>query len=107
MPPVLDNFYDVIEFVACVLSYVSTALFALALGAAGLLNRVPARAYAIVSALFVLLLASRGIAYPEISGQTAPWYTQPGVIAGIPAIPWIMPGLFAAILLRRAGDKSR
>jgi len=45
----------------------------------------------------------RGIEYPEISGQTAPWWTHPGVIVRIAAIPWLMPGLLAAILLRRAG----
>lgn len=104
LPSILDNFYNIIEFVACTLTYTSTAVFAIALCSSRVLGRGPARAYAIVSAIFVLLLVMRGIAYPEISGQTAPWYTQPGVIAGIPAIPWVIPGMLAAVLLRRAGD---
>jgi len=61
-------------------------------------------AYATASAVLMLLLIVRGFEYPEISGRTAPWYTQPGVIAGIPAIPWLMPTLMGALLLRRAGD---
>jgi len=100
LPPILDNFYDIIEFIACVLTYTSTAIFAIALGFSGVLGRGAVRAYVIASAILVSLLAMRGIAYPEISGQTAAWYTQPGIIAGIPAIPWIMPGMLAAVLLR-------
>jgi hypothetical protein len=34
-------------------------------------------------------------------------YTRPGVIAGIPAVPWIMPCLLGVVLLRRAGDEHR
>ena len=49
----------------------------------------------------------RGVAYPEISSDTAPWYTRPGVIAGIPAIPWIMACLLGVVVLRRAGDTKR
>jgi hypothetical protein len=49
-------------------------------------------------------MVMRGLSVPEISGNTAPWYTRPGVIVGIPAIPWIMPCLLGVVLLRRAGD---
>jgi hypothetical protein len=105
LPDVLSHFYSAIEFVACVMTYVTTAVFATALGRVGLLGRGAARAYAAASAILVLILLTRGIEYPEISGNTAPWYTQPGVIAGIPAIPWIMTCLLGAVLLRRAGDR--
>lgn len=81
------------------------AYFALALGSSRLLKHGPALAYDCQRDIR-LAVGLRGIAYPEISGQTAPWYSQPAVIAGIPAIPWIMPGMFAAVLLRRAGDGS-
>jgi hypothetical protein len=103
-PAVLGSLYSALEFVACLLTYVTTALFATALGRAGVLGRGAARAYMVASAIFVLLLVMRGLAFPEISGNTAPWYTRPGVIAGIPAIPWLMPGLLGAVLLRRAGE---
>ena len=103
----LGDFYSVLEFVACVLTYVTTAAFAASLGQARWLGRGAARAYVAASAVFVLLLVIRGVTYPEISDNTAPWYTRPGVIAGIPAIPWIMPGLLGAVVLRRAGDEQR
>lgn len=35
------------------------------------------------------------------------WYTIPAFVAGIPAVPWIMPCLFGVVLLRRAGDEQR
>jgi hypothetical protein len=101
----LGEFYSVLEFVACVMTYVTTAAFAASLGRAGWLGRGAARAYITACAVLVLFLLMRGLSYPEISGQTAPWYTQPGVIAGIPAIPWLMPSLLGVVLLKRAGDE--
>ena len=103
---VIANFYSILEFIACVSTYLATAAFATSLGKAGWLGRAAARAYAGASMLLLLFLLMRGIAYPEISAATAPWYTQPGVIAGIPAVPWLMPGLFGVVLLRRAGDEG-
>jgi hypothetical protein len=103
----LGEFYSVLEFVACVLTYVTTAAFATSLGRARWLGRGAARAYVMASAVLLLFLVMRGLSYPEISGSTAPWYTRPGVIAGIPAIPWIMPCLLGVVLLRRAGDEQR
>jgi hypothetical protein len=76
----LSGYYDVLEFVACLLTYVATALF-------------------------VVLLLARGVEFPEISGRTAPWYTRPGVIAGIPAVPWLMPCLLGVVALRSAGGE--
>jgi hypothetical protein len=86
------------------MTYVTTAVFATALGRARVLGRGATLAYATASTVLVLLLVMRGLEFPEISGNTAPWYTRPGVIAGIPAIPWIMPCLLGAVLLRRAGE---
>ena len=104
-PPALLMYFDsAVEFVACLMTYVTTAAFATALGRARFLGRGAARAYATASAILVLLLVMRGLEFPEISANTAPWYTQPGVIAGIPAIPWIMSGLLGAVLLRQARD---
>ena len=86
------------------MTYVTTALYATALGRVRLLGRGAARAYVTASAIFVLLIVMRGLEFPEISGNTAPWYTRPGVIAGIPAIPWVMPCLLGALLLRGARE---
>jgi hypothetical protein len=103
----LGELYSALEFVACVLTYIATAAFAASLGQARWLGRSAARAYVMVSMVLVLLLVTRGLSYPEISGNTAPWYTRPGLIAGIPAIPWIMPCLLGVVSLRRAGDDQR
>jgi hypothetical protein len=107
LPMFLGNFYSALEFVACVMTYVATLFFAVALWRTKLLRRGAACVYMVVSALMMLLIIMRGIDFPEISSHTAPWYTRPGVIAGIPAIPWFMPGLLGVVLLRRAGDMQR
>jgi hypothetical protein len=104
LPMFLDNFYSALEFVACVTTYAATLFFAIALWQTKLLSRGAACVYMAVSAIMMLLIIVRGIDYPEISSHTAPWYTRPGVIAGIPAIPWLMPCLLGVVLLRRAGD---
>ena len=103
-PVILGMLYSTLEFFACLMTYVTTGVFAVAMGRARLLGRGAARAYMIACGVFVLLLVMRGLEFPEISANTAPWYTRPGVIAGIPAVPWIMPCLLGAVLLRRAGD---
>jgi hypothetical protein len=105
-PAILGTLYSSLEFFACLMTYVTTGIFAVALGQARLLGRGPTRAYLIACGILVLLLVMRGLQFPEISANTAPWYTRPGVIAGIPAVPWIMPCLLGAVLLRRAGDAA-
>lgn len=105
--PLLVNLYGVWEFVAAVLTYVATAAFAASLGEARWLGRGAARAYVIANMILLLLLVARGLSYPELSSDTAPWYVRPGFIAGIPAIPWLMPGLLGVVVLRRAGDEQR
>ncbi len=100
----LSEMYSVLEFAACVLTYIATAAFAASLGQARWLGRSAARGYVTASLTLVLLLVMRGVSYPEVSATTSPWYLRPGLIAGIPAVPWIMPGLLGVVLLRRAGD---
>jgi hypothetical protein len=100
-PAILGDYYSAIEFVACVMTYVTTAVFATGMERARLLGRGAATAYVTVGAILVVLIILRGLAFPEVSANTAPWYTRPGVIAGVPAIPWVMPCLLGAVLLRR------
>ncbi len=104
LPSILGDFYSAIEFVACILTYAATAMFATAMSPVRFLGRFPALGYVTASAMLVLLILVRGLEYPEISANTAPWYTQPGVIAGIPAIPWLMPTLLGVVLIGRAGE---
>lgn len=103
VPALLSHLYDVLEFFACLLTYVCTALAATSMNRAGMLSRTAMRVLVALCTVIVVLLVLHGIEYPEISGQTAPWYTQPGVIVRIPAIPWLMPGVLGAMLLRAAG----
>ena len=99
------DLYSVLEFAACVLTYLATAAFAAALSQARWLGRGAARAYVIASIVFIILLVMRGVSFPELSDASAPWYVRPGFVAGIPAVPWIMPFLLGVVVLRRAGDE--
>ena len=103
----LGDVFGVLEFVGCVLTYLATAAFAASLGQTRWLGRGAARAYVTASLVLLLLVVMGGVYVPEVSTHTAPWYTRPGVIARIPAIPWIMPFLLGVVLLRRAGDEQR
>lgn len=94
---------DVMLFVACVLTYLATASFALAFGRVRWLGRSGSRAYAVLALAAAALLMTRGISFPDLAGP-APWYLRPAFVVGIPAIPWILPFLLGVILLRRAGD---
>jgi len=102
----LVNMSDVLLFVACVLTYLTTAGFAASLGKVGWLGRPAARTFAVANLVAVLLIATRGLSFPDPAATSTPWYTQPGFIAGIPAVPWIMPFLIGLVLLRRAGHDA-
>ena len=98
--------YDILLFFACILTYLTTAAFAASLGRARWLGRGATRAYVIVSFVALLFLVLRGFSYPDLTASSTPWYLRPAFIAGIPAVPWIMPFLLGVVLLRRAGDES-
>ena len=98
----LGDTFDVLLFVAGFLTYLATASFGASLGRVQWLGRGAARAFAIVNGVALLFLVLRGFQYPD--GRVTPWYTNPGFIVGIPAVPFIMPFLFGVVLLRRAGD---
>jgi len=103
VPALTSHLYDVLEFFACLLTYVCTALAATSMNRAGMLGKTAMRVLVALCAVILVLLVLRGIEFPDISGQTAPWYTQPGVIVRISAIRWLMPGVLGAILLRATG----
>jgi hypothetical protein len=95
--------HDVLLFVAGFLTYLATVSFAASLGRVHWLGRGATRAFIIVSFVALLFLMIRGVKYPN--GRATTWYTSPGFIVGIPAVPFIMPFLFGVVLLRRAGDE--
>ena len=99
----LDEVFSVVEFFGCVLTYLATAMFAASMARARWLSRDAARGYAVACLVLLVLLFLRGIDYPTGPSE-APWYARAGVIAGIPAIPWFLPALLGAVVLRRAGE---
>ena len=100
----LNAVVDMILFLAGALTYISTAAFAVSLGRAQWIGRGAARAFMIISLVALLLLVIRGLHFPDPRALSMPWYTNPGFIVGIPAVPFIIPFLFGVVLLRRAGD---
>ncbi|HZJ53938.1 MAG TPA: hypothetical protein VFD38_07335 [Myxococcaceae bacterium] len=98
----LDDLFSVVEFFGCILTYLTTAAFSESLARARWMGRGAARGYQVACLLLIVLLVLRGISYPVLSESTLPWYARPGLFAGIPAIPWIMPALLGAVVLRRA-----
>src|SRR5207248_9719349 len=100
----LGDTFDVLLDLGAVLTYLATAAFAASLGRVQWLGRRGTRAFIIVSFVALLFLMIRGLKYPK--GRVTPWYTSPGFIVGIPAVPFIMPFLFGVVLLRRAGEEG-
>jgi len=110
VPPMiisLSNMLDILLFVGCVLTYITTAGFAASMGRVRWLGRGATRAYVVASVVAVVFIAVRGLSFPDPTADATPWYLRPGFIAGIPAVPWIMPFLLGVVLLRRAGDEPR
>lgn len=95
--------FDILLFAAGLLTYLATAAFAIASGRERFLGRLASRTYLTVSLVLALFLVLRGAAFVTPGELSAPWYASPGFVAGIPAIPWLMPALLGAVLLRRAG----
>lgn len=81
-----------------------TATLAHSLARAGWLGRRPALAYVLLNILAFALLLVRGLSFPTPGANPGPWYTRPGFVVGIPAMPWVMPYLLGAAILRRCGD---
>jgi hypothetical protein len=98
---------DIQLFIACVLTYVATALLAVSMGRVRWLGRGATRAYVMANGIALALLIVRGLSFPNPATLETPWYTQPGFVVGIPAIPWIMPGWLGVVVLRRAGRVRR
>ena len=102
----LGDMGDLLLFVAGFLTYLATVAFAASLGRVQWLGRSATRAFMIVNGVALLFLLIRGIQYPDPKALSAPWYTSPGFVVGIPAVPFIMPFLFGVVLLRRAGEEQ-
>lgn len=97
----LSDSIDALIFIACILTYLGTLIFAVCLGRVGWLGRGATRVYVIANLLLLILILIKGLSYPDPTAKSAPWYLNLGFVAGIPAVPWIIPYLFGVILLRQ------
>jgi hypothetical protein len=102
----LNDVFDILLDVACLLTYLATAAFAASFGRTRWLGRGATRAYVATNLIALLCLVMRGMSFPDPAGLSTPWFTRPGFVAGIPAVPFIMPFLLGVVLMRRAGDKQ-
>jgi hypothetical protein len=102
----LGDVFDLVLFVAGFLTYLATLAFAASLGRVQWLGRRATRAFMIVNGVALLFLVIRGLQFPDPRALSTPWYTSPGFVVGIPAVPFIMPFLLGVVLLRRAGEEQ-
>ena len=103
----LHPFRDLVLSLAGALTYVATATFAASLARAQWLGRKASVAYIIVSFIALFFIVIKVLERPDPAASSQPWYTIPGVILGVPALPLIMPSLLGVVLLRRAGDEQQ
>src|SRR5437588_117778 len=104
--PAENQMRYLVLFVAGFLTYLATAAFAASVGRVQWLGRGATRAFMIVNGVALLFLVIRGVQFPDPKSLSAPWYTSPGFVVGIPAVPFIMPFLLGVVLLRRAGEEK-
>jgi len=102
----LSHSIDAVIFIACILTYLATMIFAACMGRVLWLGTGATRAYVIANLVFLLLIVIKGLSYPDPTASFVPWYLNLGFIAGIPAVPWIMPYLLGVVLLRRGTHES-
>lgn len=102
----LSVMLDLILTLGGALTYLATAAFAASLGRTEWLGRKASRAYVIFNLVALLFLIIRGVSFPDPATLSIPWYTNPGFVVGIPAVPFIMPFFLGVMLLRRAGEKD-
>lgn len=98
----LGNTADVLLYFAGLVTYISTAFYALSFVRQGWI--VPVKGWAIIaiSGFAIIALVIRGLQYPDLA---ADWYTAPGTVVGIPAIPWVLPYMLGICALFRAAGE--
>ena len=102
----LRPFHDLLLSVAAALTYFATAAIACSLARIDWLGRKASLAYIIVNIIALVFIVIKIAEHPDPAAADQAWYTIPGFILGIPALPLIMPSLLGVVLLRRAGDEE-
>jgi hypothetical protein len=102
----LHAFQDLLLSLAGALTYVATAAFAASLARTEWMGRKASLAYIIVNFIALFFIVIKVQQHPDPAAVSQPWYTIPGFILAVPALPLIMPSLLGVVLLRRAGDEQ-
>ncbi len=102
----LMDFSDVLLFFGGLFTYLATASLAIAIGRAAWIGSRTAWTFALVNLAALACLVARGITFPDPRVVFAQVYSIPGWIAGIPAVPWIIPCILGLMLIRRAAAGS-
>ena len=101
----IGNVFDTLLFVACGLTYLTTAIFAHAMGQQKWIGKRASRAFIFFNLIAFTFLCIRGLSFPDPRASSTPWFMRPGFVAGIPAMPWVMPFLLGVLALR--GPKAK
>jgi hypothetical protein len=101
-PTPLDALSMAALFFAGALTYIATFAFARALARVGWVGARTAFVLQVLATLGLAFLVARGFAYPSVHAAFSHWFTIPGFIAGIPAVPWMPLCAIGVLLLRRA-----
>ncbi len=101
----LSGLTDTLLFFGGFLTYLATAMIVMSLGRTQMLGRKAVWAYLTICVVALACLAARGLQFPDPNVVFQHWYLIPGWIAGIPAIPWIMPCLLGVAFLRDARER--
>lgn len=102
----ISEVFESLQLNVCLLTYLATLTLVACMGQVRWLGRAATRAYVAANAALLIFLVLAAFSYPDPSVSNQPWYLQPGFVAGIPAVPWLMPYLLGVLLLRRAGRPS-
>jgi hypothetical protein len=103
----LRPFSDQLLSVAAALTYFATAAFAASLARINWLGRKASFVCVSLNVIALSLIVIKIAVHPDPAGDSQPWYTIPGFILNIPALPLIMPLLLGVVLLRHAGGEER
>lgn len=103
----LDEMSTMLLFAGVLLTYLATSAFTISLGEVHWIGGGARKAVAGTSLLFALCV---GVKFGTVLARPhdpiwvpGPWYSAPGFILSIPAVPWLIPVALGVLLLRRAG----
>ena len=106
----LDDVSVIMLITGALLLHLGSVFFATALNRAGWISAKAQRVFCAFSLLAALLVAIKlaSVCFDPKAGlwSMESFYTTPGTILSIPAIPWIIPTIFGVLVLSRASKEK-